>query len=243
MTLVSAHRGGAGLRRALEGTPGALEHACALGVDLVELDVRVLADGTAVVHHDDVLRAAGRRRRLDALDLAAFRAARPDVLTLDETLDRLRGRAGAHLDLKGDARAGGPGGWAALVARAVDRLGTDVVVTSSHDEVVSAVRGWSAGRAAGLHVGLSVRRAPVRTTRAAATAHLRRRLVECDATLVVAHHGVAALPRLADALGLPLLAWTVDDERGLARWLDGAAWAVVTNRPEVALEVRTRLDR
>lgn len=47
---VIAHRGGAGLRP--EATLAAFDHAAALGVDILEMDVRATADGTIVVLHD-----------------------------------------------------------------------------------------------------------------------------------------------------------------------------------------------
>ena len=58
--LVIAHRGGAGLRP--ESTLAAINHACALGADGVEVDVHLSADGQVVVHHDYQLRPAATRR-------------------------------------------------------------------------------------------------------------------------------------------------------------------------------------
>jgi glycerophosphoryl diester phosphodiesterase len=52
--LVIGHRGAAGL--APENTLAAFKRACALGVDAIELDVLVSADGELVVHHDFKLR-------------------------------------------------------------------------------------------------------------------------------------------------------------------------------------------
>lgn len=57
--LVIAHRGGAGLRP--ESTLAAVDHACALGTDGVEVDVHLSADGQVVVHHDYRLRPAATR--------------------------------------------------------------------------------------------------------------------------------------------------------------------------------------
>lgn len=48
--LVIGHRGAAGLRP--ENTLAAFRSACELGVDAVELDILVSADGQLVVHHD-----------------------------------------------------------------------------------------------------------------------------------------------------------------------------------------------
>ncbi|SDL51215.1 glycerophosphodiester phosphodiesterase [Halarsenatibacter silvermanii] len=48
--LVIAHRGGAGLKP--ENTMTAFQNAARLGVDIIELDVRLSADEELVVHHD-----------------------------------------------------------------------------------------------------------------------------------------------------------------------------------------------
>ena len=50
---IIAHRGGAGLRP--ENTMAAFDHAISLGVDGVEVDVHLSADGQVVVHHDYAL--------------------------------------------------------------------------------------------------------------------------------------------------------------------------------------------
>ena len=52
-TLVSAHRGGAAY--APENTLGAFANAYRLGVDEIELDTQLSADGELVVIHDDTL--------------------------------------------------------------------------------------------------------------------------------------------------------------------------------------------
>jgi glycerophosphoryl diester phosphodiesterase len=69
--LVIAHRGGAGLWP--ENTLHAFEHAAALGVDVIETDVRATADGELVVIHDETLErttdGAGRVRQLTLAEL------------------------------------------------------------------------------------------------------------------------------------------------------------------------------
>lgn len=52
-TEIQGHRGARGLRP--ENTLPAFAHALALGVDAVELDVGLTADGVVVVHHDQTL--------------------------------------------------------------------------------------------------------------------------------------------------------------------------------------------
>ncbi|GEL93406.1 glycerophosphodiester phosphodiesterase [Cellulomonas composti] len=247
MTLVSAHRGGVGRERRREGTLASIDEASRLGVDLVEIDVRVLADGSTVLQHDPTTRLRGRRRAVSSLDLATFRASTGRA-TFDEALGLLAGRAGAHVDLKSDPTsdlAGSPPQWAVGTARrAVERLGAaHVVVTSEDDAVVAAVRAWSRAAAPGLRVGLSMQRAPGGPDRERVRGALADRLAACDATLVVAHHRLARthLAAVADGAGLPMLVWTVDRTRDLAYWLDDRAWAVTTNRPATALRVRDAL--
>jgi glycerophosphoryl diester phosphodiesterase len=69
--LVIAHRGGAGLWP--ENTLYAFEHAAALGVDVIETDVRATADGELVVIHDEALGrttdGAGSVRQLTLAEL------------------------------------------------------------------------------------------------------------------------------------------------------------------------------
>jgi glycerophosphoryl diester phosphodiesterase len=68
-TQVIAHRGGAGLRP--ENTLAAFAHALALGVDIIEMDVRSTADGELVVIHDaTVSRTTNGTSAVSALTLA-----------------------------------------------------------------------------------------------------------------------------------------------------------------------------
>jgi glycerophosphoryl diester phosphodiesterase len=53
------HRGARGLRP--ENTPPAFEHALAIGVDALELDVGLSADGEVIVNHDQTLSAVTTR--------------------------------------------------------------------------------------------------------------------------------------------------------------------------------------
>jgi glycerophosphoryl diester phosphodiesterase len=75
--LVIAHRGGAGLWP--ENTLHAFERAAAMGVDVIETDVRATADGELVVIHDATLErttdGAGRVRRLTLAELKRLDAA------------------------------------------------------------------------------------------------------------------------------------------------------------------------
>jgi glycerophosphoryl diester phosphodiesterase len=71
-TLAIAHRGGAGLWP--ENTLYAFERAAALGVDVIETDVRVTKDGELVVFHDEgVERTTDGAGRIGSLTLAELK--------------------------------------------------------------------------------------------------------------------------------------------------------------------------
>lgn len=105
MTLVIAHRGD--WRDAGENTLAAVLTAVRGGADVVEVDVRLTADGVPVLHHDPTLRRThGIRDRTDALTAVTLRRRAPGVPALAEALDAMR-RTGVPmlLDVRSPAAA------------------------------------------------------------------------------------------------------------------------------------------
>ena len=95
--LVVAHRG-ASVEHP-ENTIEAFEAAIDLGADAVEFDVRMTADGHAVVMHDpDVSRTTDGHGFVSELTLEEIR--KLGVPTLEEALERLAGRAAADIEIK-----------------------------------------------------------------------------------------------------------------------------------------------
>jgi glycerophosphoryl diester phosphodiesterase len=105
-----AHRGASGLYP--ENTRLAFEKAIESRADMIELDCQLSADGHVVVFHDeDLRRTAGVRgavrdqslAQLKALDIGRWRNQRfsgERVLTLEEALEILQGRAALCLEIK-----------------------------------------------------------------------------------------------------------------------------------------------
>jgi len=88
-----------------ENTIVSFEKALELGVDMIELDVRITKDKYPVVIHDNQLTRLSRKfRRVSGLTLAEIRKIRvkktEKVPTLAEALEALDGRAGLNIDLK-----------------------------------------------------------------------------------------------------------------------------------------------
>ena len=96
------HRGAAG--HAAENTLAAVQKGIELGVDFVEIDVRLTADGVLVALHDaTVNRTTNGRGRVDSLSLKALNAmdaGNGGIPTVEEVLKVAEGRTGLMLELK-----------------------------------------------------------------------------------------------------------------------------------------------
>ncbi len=236
--LAVAHRGGAGLHP--ENTLTAFSHAYGLGVRWLETDVRSSADGVAVLHHDRTL------QRLFGLDAAVadltwdrLRSLRtPAGDRLVRPIDVLDAFPDARLavDLKdpavvpgllADVRRAGAAERVCL-AGAPDRL---LTAAADAEPGLTTALGWrtlvhliAAARLGAPAPGLARRPAHARW------AHVPDRLVGAG----VLTAGVVAR---ADALGLHVMAWTVDEPARMHQLLDIGVRGVITDRPDLLREV------
>ncbi len=150
--LVFAHRGGAG--EAPESSFLAMDNACKLGVDGLEVDVHPTRDGHLVIFHDDTLDATtmsgGALREWTLSDLvrnvSLERALPPSeetrIHTLEELLDRYPGVV-VNVDIKEDD---GPGSWQeAKLVDIIDRYQAHdrVIVASFHGAPIERLRSLS----------------------------------------------------------------------------------------------------
>lgn len=232
--LISAHRGGL----VLEGQSAAdrYRQAIALGVDYVEFDVRNTRDGVAIVCHDDST-ASGR-----PISQFAYRDLTDELgsetLTFDELLGVAAGRVGLHLDLKQT------GYEAEIVQRALAASPIDRLVITSGDDAVRAIKQQFPQVRAGLSLGDDLRGArPWLSLRVRLSEVFPgRRLERCHADFVAVQHRLAETNVLRHCArhGIRAWVWTVDEEAAIARFMvDPRVTALITNRPEVALRLRS----
>jgi glycerophosphoryl diester phosphodiesterase len=223
MTKIIAHRGASATER--ENTVEAFAAAAEQGADGIELDVRRSGDGELVVHHDPLY---PDRRPVHEVDAAE----RPGhVPTLDEALDAC-GTLLVNIEIKNvrrEAAFDAERTLAADVVAVVRRrdLVERVVVSSFDLRTVDRVRDLAPDVATGWLVRLGLRRSQLdRCAR-----HGHRYLHPWDRSVT------AALVAGARSRGLGLNVWTVDQPARIARL---AAWGVdgiVTNVPQLALDV------
>ena len=245
--LVFAHRGGAALRP--ENTILAFDYGLSLGADGIELDVHLSRDGVVVVHHDATLerttdghgplgaRTADELARLDAgYQFAGFRGRTGGVPTLEEVLRRYAD-ARFIIELKENNPA--------LAHRAIDAIrAADAVERSAlgsfGTRVLRAARAYEPRIPTGasrdetrLALYRSWVRWPVRRP-----GYREFQVPELSgSTRVVSPRFV----KYAHEAGVAVRVWTVNDEADMRRLLDWGVDALISDRPDVAVElVRAR---
>lgn len=240
------HRGAAAL--APGNTLLSIERAIDAGVDVVEVDVVDLEDGTLVLAHSHDLLEVSQgavQGRFGGRSLTDLRALAPELASLDEALSFLGTRApgvGLLLDLK---RTGYERAAVESLRRheAVDRALVSSFFAGSLRRIAALepglTRAWTYPYD---RLGMGERRgaAPLR---AAALAALRRALaprigrmlLRAEADAACLNHGVISrgVVDRCHELGAAVLAWTVDDEATLARMEAAGVDAVVTNDPRI----------
>jgi glycerophosphoryl diester phosphodiesterase len=245
--LVVAHRGAS--HAYPENTLEAFEAAVADGADLVELDVRLTADGVPVILHDlDVgvttdgqgfvhTMTLAEVKRLDASGGNGPRAAVP---TLDEAIEVLSGRAGINIEIKnlpGEASFDAP--REAAAESSVDALRRHgfpgpIVVSSFNWLAIERVRALDPGIATGFLTTAAIDpRAALVYARSQEHTHV---LPQAPALFAAGEEFVSE----AHGAGLAVGTWTVDDPEAIERLFAMGVDAVASNDPVTVVAVRHR---
>ncbi|MPZ52332.1 MAG: hypothetical protein GEU79_06290 [Acidimicrobiia bacterium] len=224
-TRIIAHRGASIAEP--ENTMRAFRAAAEQGADMVEVDVRLSADGHPVVHHKAEVGSNGARPRVESLDLATLTAMCPEapIPALEEVLSWAQGRIGVYLDLK----ARGAGGSAMGLVRDLE-MTDEVIAGSFHPGFVAEVR------ATAPTVATSILMGPQQPNLALPLAtELRTRYVHpCWETAHPTPHKLlnADFRHGARAAGLGIISWQEDRPEELHALLDLGVDGICTNRPD-----------
>ena len=220
---VFAHRGGAALRP--ENTLLAFDHGLSLGADGLEFDVHLSRDGVVVVHHDRTLeRTTNGRGPLAALSadelghldaghsFEGFRGAAGGVPTLEAVLRRYP--VPLIIELKvNDPELARKTIDAVRAARTYEPA---IRTGSSREETRLALyRSW---------IHWPVQRPPYREFQVPELS---------GSTRVVSSRFV----RYAHKAGIAVHVWTVNDPADMRRLLDWGVDGLISDRPDLAVEV------
>jgi glycerophosphoryl diester phosphodiesterase len=195
-------------------TLASVEAAIALGVDMIEFDVRRTRAGEIVAHHDPLL---GRTRA---------QLGKPPLVA--ELVELVAGRVPLDVELKED-------GYVEDVLELV--RGDGLIVKSFIDAVVAQAR--RPGVRTALLLGIGRPRNPARTRLSELFPIGRARA--CGADFVAPEVRLAQLSvlRRAASAGFPTLVWTVNDDVRIGALLDDERVAgVITDAPARAMQLR-----
>lgn len=254
--IVLAHRGGSLL--APESTMTAFDLSAELGVHGFEIDIRLTKDEEIVVFHDEYVdrtsNGSGRiaDMTLDELkelnfghnfvDLDGYftyREQQVPIITLRELLDRHPNKL-VNIDMKDEPNTYEGGLMPSKLWRLIEELGAEerVVITSFHDEQIDRFNLYAQNRVAlGAGVG-EVRKAYTSFT--SQFGHLYHPKV--DVFQIPTKYGVLPLDtpsfiHFLEKLNIPVHYWTIDDAAEMKRLIQNGANGIVTDRPDVAMQV------
>jgi glycerophosphoryl diester phosphodiesterase len=236
---VTAHRGSS--LRAPENSLSAIEAAIEDGADYAEIDVQETANGVIVVMHDsDLLRVAGRNwkiwetdyeqlRDLDAGSWFAPEFAGERIPTLEEVIERARGRIRLNIELKYN------GHDQRLAERVVEILEASafvdhVVISSLELRGIREIRELDPD----LRVGFIV---------ASSIGNLTR--IDADFFSMNSRSVSQDMVRRLRRNGKGVHVWTVNGRRNMSTFIDLGVENIITDEPAVLREMlreREELD-
>ena len=225
-----AHRGASGRGLAPENTLAAFEKALSIGVDMLEIDVRVTGDGQLIVLHDPSLdRTTDREGIVREMILEEIRQADAGdgerVPILREVFDLARHRAPILLEIKSDFIA-------ELVVQAIAEaeFSEQVVVQSFNPQTVERVKRLAPHLPSSLLIG----ELPTTPSRFRAR-RLVSQVLEIGANTLSIWHATLT-PSLIEEMrkrGIAVWAWTVDEEIAMRDLAMMGVQGLVTNYPDV----------
>jgi glycerophosphoryl diester phosphodiesterase len=247
--LVAAHRGGAGLWP--ENSLLAFRNALALGVDFLEFDVHLTADGEVVVLHDATLdrttTGRGPVREATLAALASLRLRARDGRVTNEPIPTLA----QVLDLAAPTRVGVlPEVKAGADGRAYPGIEEKVLALLSARGLLAraTVQAFAPATlrrlrelAPGVRTMLLVGRARVERERAIPATPVQW-AVEVGATDLGIDHRLVdrTVVETARKASVGLAVWTVNDEADIRRLIDLGVDVIMSDRPDLVRRLRTR---
>ena len=225
-----AHRGASGRGLAPENTLAAFEKALDIGVDMLEIDVRLTGDGQLIVLHDPSLdRTTDCEGIVREMGLDEIRQADAGdgerVPILREVFDLARNRAPILLEIKSDFIA-----ERVVQAIADAQIEEQVVVQSFNPQTVERVKRLAPHLPSSLLIGeLPTTPSRVRARR------LVSQVLEVGANTLSIWHATLT-PSLIEEMrkrGIAVWAWTVDEEITMRDLAMMGVQGLVTNYPDV----------
>jgi len=246
MVMIIGHRGARNLwpENSLDG----FRRLAELGVEGVEFDVHMTADGELVVIHDPTLErttagsGAVGAHTLAELQAIPLRDCQETIPSLDQVLEVLgRTSLELHIELKTDAVGSAYAGMEAKVLETVRRHGLETrsILTCFMLEVLEAVRELEPA----IPVLASVDRRSCEMLGGLDRAIDRLKAIPGIYVAVERSLLIHTMRHFTEAFGPDRLgAWVPNEEADLRYWMNQPVRQITTDRPDLALRARSDLD-
>jgi len=229
MIKVTGHRGAAGLEP--ENTLRSIRKAIDLGVDRVEIDVRVTRDGRLVVIHDETVdrttNGHGYVNELTLDEIRKLNAGKGEkVPTLEEVLEITRGKVELQIELKVPEATGS-------TLRLIERENAEgeVIITSFIHDLLRRVHDFNPELRTGalfFNVEGDICKKALNVYSKAIHVYYRN----VDAELV----------RHAHEMGLEIEVWNPDEPKEMMRMIKLGVDSIGTNRPDILLNLLRKMN-
>jgi glycerophosphoryl diester phosphodiesterase len=207
-----------------QNTVRSFERAIAMGVDMIETDLRRSRDGALVLAHDEEIQGDGRGLVVAEHDLATLGSLNlghgERLATLEDAIATVRGRCGLMADLKGE-------GFEAELVAALQVSGLpyeQIIVPGGSAHSRAVIRRLDPR----IPISLSLDRTWNDRITPAFVAAIDTDAVTWQHPLITPER----VARLHDR-GLFVYTWTVDDLETMRRVIEAGVDGVITNRPEL----------
>lgn len=235
-----AHRGASG--SCPENTRLAISRAIDAGADMIEIDCQLSKDGHVVVFHDErLIRTASTRgtvrgktlKQLKTLDVGrwfkkSFKG--ESILTLEEAMEVIAGKADLNLDIKRFPR--GPLGIELKILFILSHYDyLDRTLFASFDyRCLSRVRELAPDAKIGILYGKAVKEDPFDAAR-----KLGARVIEVEKELATKE-----FISKVNEKGLEVFVWTVNDVREMEKFVSLGVNGIISDFPERFWKIKVR---
>jgi len=229
MIKVTGHRGAAGLEP--ENTLRSIRRAIDLGVDRVEIDVRVTRDGRLVVIHDETVdrttNGHGYVNELTLDEIRKLNAGKGEkVPTLEEVLEITKGKVELQIELKVPEAT-------SSTLRLIEKENAEgeVIITSFIHNLLRRVHDFNPELRTGalfFNVEGDICRKALNVYSKAIHVYYRN----VDAELV----------RHAHEMGLEIEVWNPDEPKEMMRMIKLGVDSIGTNRPDILLNLLRKMN-
>ena len=236
-TSIIAHRGCTALVKSVN-TIEAFQSAIDLGIPCIEFDLRRTQDGQIICYHDKTIDGIRIRNLTYDQILTIAKSKGLKIPLFAEVLSLCSGKIGLDIEIKEK------GYEDLIISIALQYLDyAEFVMKSFHDSSVRKIKNIDPNIRAGLLLG----KLPPKYLWFVSLSHLfpEYRIFKTGADFVSPNYKLLKLGFLwrMDRLGRDVYIWTVNEERLLTKFLSNRSIsAVITDRPELAMEILASID-